>query len=637
MRVKEFLREHLHRIVEEVKSNLPDEISFDFRKHVLPLFFPFLSWKDELRDKATLKADAMAGLVGAIIVLPQGIAFAMIAGLPPVYGLYTAIIVPIVAALFGSSRHLVSGPTTPISLLVFASVSQFASPGTPEYISKVLLLTFLAGAIQLTLALARMGRYISFVSHTVVVGFTAGAAVLIVTNQLRGVLGVPIDVRAGFLSIWGQALQQLHHLHWPVFAVAAYTLFAAVYVRKHFPRLPHLLIALLFGTALAWGIGGPEVGIPFVTEIPRALPTFTPPNLADGTYRGLLSSAFAIALLGLIEAVAIARAIALKSGQHIVANQEFFGQGLSNIVGSLFSCYAGSGSFTRSGVNYQAGARTPMSAIFAAVFLLLIVLALGPYARYLPSPALSGLIVLIGWGLLDFKHMRDIRKASKQDNLILGATFVATVFSELEFAVFIGVLLSLYFFLVKTSQPNIAVMAPDPEHHRHQIVNVLRKDVPQCPQLKIIRIDGHLYFGAIDHVASVLREMRKGPEKYLLILANGINYVDLDGAEWLAREAAFWKKKGGGLYIVRLKLIAQDVMESGGFMDQIGRDHFFTSKTDAIQAIYRRLDVAVCKACPHRVFLECASDSRLPTISKSPESPAEIAPLASKRRISILE
>jgi SulP family sulfate permease len=619
MHVKEFLRRQLQHVVEEVKSNLPDDIHFDFRKHVLPLFFPFLFWKDELRDRETIRADLMAGMVGAIIVLPQGIAFALIAGLPPVYGLYTAIVTPVVAALFGSSRHLVSGPTTPISLVVFASVSQFAEPGSPEYISKVLLLTFMAGAIQLGLALARMGRYISFVSHTVVVGFTAGAAVLIVTNQLRGVLGVPIDTRASFIGIWQQALQHLDQINWSVFAVAAYTLFAAIYVRKHFPRLPHLLVALVLGTALAWGIGGPQTGIPFVSEIPRALPAFTPPNLADGTYRGLLSSAFAVALLGLIEAVAIGRAISLKSGQHIVANQEFFGQGLSNIVGSFFSCYAGSGSFTRSAVNYQAGARTPMSAIFAAVFVLIIVLALGPFARFLPMPALAGLIVLIGWSLIDFKHIREIRKASKQENLILGATFVATLFSELEFAIYIGVLLSLFFFLRKTSQPNIAVMAPDPEHPRHQIVNTLRKNVPQCPQLKIIRIDGHLYFGAIDHVSSILREIRKGPEKYLLILANGVNYIDLDGAEWLAREAAFWKKKGGGIYFVRLKIIAQDIMESGGFMDKIGRDRFFTSKTDALRAIYSQLDVEVCRQCPYRVFLECASDPRLPPIGHKTE------------------
>ncbi|MFN0014655.1 MAG: SulP family inorganic anion transporter [Saprospiraceae bacterium] len=617
MDIENFLKKQLHNVVEEVKSNLPDDISFDFRQHVLPLFFPFLAWKDELRERETLRADFMAGLIGAIIVLPQGIAFAMIAGLPPVYGLYTAIITPIIAALFGSSRHLISGPTTPISLVVFASVSQLAVPGSPEYIAKVLLLTFIAGAIQFGLGLARMGRYISFVSHTVVVGFTAGAAMLIITNQLRGVLGVPIEARASFVETWAQTVDHLDKINWPVFAVAFYTLVSAVYIRKHFPKIPHLLAALMLGTALAWGIGGPGVGLPFVSEIPRQPPSFSLPGFSPGNFHGLLGNAFAIALLGLIEAVAIGRAIAVKSGHQVVANQEFVGQGLSNIVGSFFSCYAGSGSFTRSGVNYAAGARTPMAAIFAAIIVLLIVLALGPYARFLPSPALAGLILLIGWSLIDFKHIREIRKASKQDNLILGATFFATLFAELEFAVYLGVLLSLYFFLKKTSQPNVAVMAPDGEHFRHQFINTIRKEVPQCPQLKIIRIDGHLYFGAIDHISAVLREMRKGTEKHLLVLANGVNYVDLDGAEWLAREAAFWKKKGGGLYVVRLKIIAQDVMESGGFTDAIGRDNFFNSKTDAIRAIYQKLDVSVCMTCPSRVFLECLEDPRLPKVGEA--------------------
>ena len=193
-----FLKAQLQQIIEEVKSTLPDESGFDFRKHVLPRFFPFLAWKDELRNRKTLQADLMAGLVGAIIVLPQGIAFALIAGLPPAYGLYTAMVTPVIAALFGSSRHLVSGPTTAISLVVFAAVSSMATMGSPEYIEQVLLLTLIAGLIQFALGLGRMGRYISFVSHTVVVGFTAGAAVLIVTNQVKGVLGLTIEARAVF-------------------------------------------------------------------------------------------------------------------------------------------------------------------------------------------------------------------------------------------------------------------------------------------------------------------------------------------------------------------------------------------------------------------------------------------------------
>jgi SulP family sulfate permease len=620
MDIRNFLKTQLQNVVEEVKSNLPDDISFDFRKHVLPLFFPFLAWKDELRDRATLRADFMAGLVGAVIVLPQGIAFAMIAGLPPVYGLYTAIITPIVAALFGSSRHAVSGPTAPISIVVFAAVSKLAEEGSADYMNKVLFLTFMAGAIQVALGLGRMGRYISFVSNSVVVGFAAGAAVLTVTNQMRGVLGINISSRAAFLETWEQILEHIGNIHWQIFAVAGYTLVSAVYIRKHFPKLPHLLVALILGTALAWGIGGPSAGIPFANEIARQLPSFSLPGFSAGNFHSLLGESFAIAILGIIQTVAVGRAIAVQTGQQIDGNQELIGQGLSNVTGSFFSCYAGSGSFTRSALNYESGARTPMSTIFAALVLLVIVLLFAPYARFLPVPALSGLILLIGWGLIDFKHIREIRKASKQDNLILGVTFFATLFAELQFAVYLGVLLSLFFFLKKTSQPNVAVMAPDSGHYRHQFVNLIRKEVPQCPQLKIIRIDGHLYFGAIDHISGLLREMRKGPEKHLIVLANGVNYVDLDGAEWLAREAAFWKKKGGGLYVVRLKIIAQDVMESGGFMDEIGRENFFVSKTDALRTIYQKLDVEVCKTCPHRVFLECLDDPRLPRVADNVEA-----------------
>ncbi|MCC6462319.1 MAG: SulP family inorganic anion transporter [Saprospiraceae bacterium] len=626
MNVGRYLKSWLQRVVEEVKSTLPDDIHFDFRTHVLPLFFPFLSWKDKLKDRATLRADLQAGLIGAVVVLPQGIAFAMIAGLPPAYGLYTAMITPIVAALLGSSWHSVSGPTAPISLVVFAAVSKLAVDGSPEYIDKVLMLTFMAGAIQVALGLGRMGRYVSFVSHTVIVGFTAGAAVLTVTNQMKGVLGIDISARANFLNTWGQIFGHLDQIVWPVLAVSAFTLLVTVLVHRSFPRWPHLMIGLAFGTGLAWLMGGPAAGIPFTDAIPRQLPSLSLPGISADNFHSLLGDAFALALLGLMQTVAVGRAIAVQSGQQLDSNQEFLGQGMSNVVGSFFSCYAGSGSLTRSALNYQAGARTPMSAIFAALVLMLIVLLFAPYAQYLPVAALSGIILLIGWNLLDLKHIREIRKASKQDNLILGVVFFSTLFAELKVAVFIGILLSLYFFLKRTSAPNIAVMAPDSGHYRHQFVNLLRKEVPQCPQLKIIRIDGHLYFGAIDHIAAVLREIRKGPEAHLLIFANGINYVDLDGAEWLAREAAAWRKKGGGLYIIRLKIIAQDVMESGGFMDEIGRENFFSSKTDAFPAIYQKLNRDICRNCPRRVFFECAEDPSLPAVDRgsrfSGQSPA---------------
>jgi sulfate permease, SulP family len=604
--------------VEQVKESLPDEEIFDWRKHLLPKVFPFLEWKDELRNKSVLTADLQAGLLGAIMVLPQGVAFAMIAGLPPIYGLYTAMITPIVAALMGSSRHLVSGPTTAISLVVASTVGRFAESGSDQYIEMTLVLTFLTGAIQLGMGIGRLGRYIGFVSHTVVVGFTAGAAMLIMTSQIKNMLGVDIPGHASFFGTWKDIFQHFWRLDPEVSAVAGATLLAAVVTRRVSKRIPYLLVALAVGTAAAFALGGEAAGIRFVGQMPPQLPPFSLPALSAENIHLLLPNAFALALLGLVEAVAISRSVALKSGQTIEGNQEFIGQGASNIVGSFFSCYAGSGSFSRTGLNFESGAKTPASAIFAAVFLMLTVLFIAPYAAYLPMPAMAGLIVLVGWNLLDLNQMEEIQLASREDNIILGVTFFTAILAELEFAIYLGVLLSLYFYLKRTATPNIAVMATDPTHPRHPFINTMRKEVPLCPQTKIIRIDGNLYFGAIQHVSATLREHRRGTEKWLMLLASGINHVDLDGAEWLVNEAKYWReKKGGGMLIVRLKLVAQEVLSDGGYLDEIGQENLFTSKTDAVAALYAKLDRNVCRACPNRVFIECETDAGLPPVLKT--------------------
>ncbi|MBK8556952.1 MAG: SulP family inorganic anion transporter [Lewinellaceae bacterium] len=513
MRVGDRIKLWMHQIAEEVQSTLPDEIHFSFREHVLPLFFPFLGWKPKLKQPGVLRADFQAGLIGAVLVLPQAIAFAAIAGLPPIYGLYTAMVLPIVAALFGSSWHSVTGPAAPTSLVIFAAVSKFAMEGSPEFINKVLLITFMAGAIQLLMALGRLGRYISFVSQTVVVGFTAGAAVLIISNQMKNVLGLRIVSGASFIEIWQAIFQHVENIHLPIVLVALYTLIVAIVSRKLFPGVPHFLVGLAAGTAFAWFLGGPYLGIPFTADVPRRLPAFSVPGFSAYNFYHLMNDAFAIALFGVIQTVAIGRAIGMKSGQQVNSNQELFGQGLANLCGSFFSCYFGAASFTRSGLNYQAGAKTPMAAIFSALLLGVLVLAFAPYARFLPVPVISVLIILIGWALIDVPTIRGIHRASKQENFILGVTFFATLFTELAFAVFLGVLLSLFFYLRRSSAPNIAVMTPDSTDPKHSIVNTARKDVPQCPQVKIIRIDGPIFFGAIDHIVSEMRSIRQGSEK----------------------------------------------------------------------------------------------------------------------------
>jgi len=329
---------------------------------------PFLRWWPSV-NASTARDDAMAGLTGALIVLPQGVAFATIAGLPPEYGLYAAMIPAIVAALFGSSWHLVSGPTTAISIAVFASVSPFSQPGTPEFISMVLTMTFMTGVFQLILGLARMGVLVNFISHTVVIGFTAGAAMLIAGSQIKNFFGLDIPRGTPFFETLALFTKHIGAIDPYVTAVAVITLVSGILVKRFFPKFPYMIAAMLVGSFVAMGLnalyGVDTTHIKSVGALPAGLPPLSAPDFSFAALQQMLFPALIITMLALTEAVSISRAIATKSGQHIDGNQEFVGQGLSNIIGSFFSSYASSGSFNRSGVNYGAGARTPTGAVFA--------------------------------------------------------------------------------------------------------------------------------------------------------------------------------------------------------------------------------------------------------------------------------
>jgi sulfate permease, SulP family len=569
-------------------------------------FLPFLAWFP-LVGRDSLRRDLLAGLTGAVIVLPQGVAFAMIAGLPPEYGLYTAMVTPIVAALFGSSLHLISGPTTAISIVVFSAISHHAVPGTPEFISMTLTLTFLAGIYQLAFGLARLGTLINFVSHTVVVAFTAGAAILIMTSQLQHVLGIPIPKGESFLHTWVDIFYGIGDINYYIVTVALSTLISALLIKRFFPRLPYMLLAMIFGSVMSLILNGEAHGVHLVGEMPAHLPPLSSPDFSIATIRQLAPEALAVALLGLIEAVSIARSVATRSHQNINGNQEFMGQGLSNIVGSFFSSYAGSGSFTRSGINYQTGAKTPLSAIFAAVFLALIVLLIAPLTAYLPIAAMGGIILLVGYNLIDFQQIKGIIKTSPAETSVLAVTFFATLFLELEFAIYAGILLSLVFYLNRTAHPRIVPLAPDPDASHRRLTCIERKELLECRQLKIVRIDGSLFFGAVSETSTQLRELKKKEPtlKHILIIADSINFIDIAGAEMLVQEVNYWKAQGGGLYLCGLKMEVEQFLQRGNYLDEIGQQNIFTSKTKAISQIFDSLNTHQCQNCERCVFMEC--------------------------------
>ncbi len=582
-----------------MKSLLPARFSW-------PLLLPFLNWWP-LVNRDSLRADFLAGVTGAFIVLPQGVAFALIAGLPPEYGIYTAIITPIVAALFGSSLHLISGPTTAISIVVLATVKPFALPGSAEFITLALTLTFLAGMFQLILGLARMGALVNFISHSVVIGFTAGAAILIATSQLKHAMGVSLPPGESFVHTWVDLYKQLDDVNWYTMGIAVVSLVTLLLFRHYRPRWPGMLFAMIIGGVVCLLAAGEQHGVHLVGHLPAHLPPLSQPDFSLGTIRKLGPGALAVALLGLIEAVSISRAIASRSEQRIDGNQEFIGQGLSNMVGSFFSSYAGSGSFTRSGINYQAGAKTPLAAIFAALLLALILLLVAPLTAYLPMPAMAAIILVVAYNLIDFHHIRTILKASQSDAAVLVTTFLATLFLKLEFAIYLGVILSLALYLNRTARPRVYGVVPNPNDPVRRME--IKTGHAECPQLRIVRIDGSLFFGAVNHVAESFRMfLQRDPGRnYMLIDGSGINFIDVAGAELLAQQARLLRKRGGGLYLCRVKEGVCGPLVKGGHLEEIGKDRVFTSKTDAIRTIFDQLDRERCRACDKRIFRECAT------------------------------
>lgn len=572
---------------------------------------PFLRWWPDVNAQ-TFKADSLAAFTGALIVLPQAVAFATIAGLPPEYGLYAAMVPTIVAALWGSSWHLVSGPTTAISIVVFAAISPLAEPGSAQFIGLVLTLTLLAGLIQLAMGLARLGALVNFISHTVIIGFTAGAAILIASSQIKNFFGLDVPRGAHFHEVLIYFGTHLTAIQPWVLAVGAATLAAGILAKRYLRKLPYMIVAMVAGSAVAAllniELGADQTGIRTVGALAATFPPLSLPDFSLTAVKQTLFPATIIAILALTEAVAIARSVAIKSDQRIDSNQEFVGQGLSNIAGSFFSGYAASGSFNRSGVNFAAGAKTPLAAALSAVFLLLIVLLVAPLAAYLPVPAMAAILFIVAWSLIDFHHIGEIFRRHKRERIIFAITFVGTLV-DLEKGIFLGILASLLFYLYRTSQPSIRELVPlaaERDLPGRKFVPVA-SDAPACPQMTMLRVEGSIFFGAVEHVQQYFRNVDETDpnKKHLLIAARAIGFIDLAGAELLAKEATRRRKLGGGLYLVGVQPDLCEMLRRGGQIDTVGEAQIFRHKGDAIQAIYSRLDSDICRTCTARIFREC--------------------------------
>ncbi len=572
--------------------------------------------------RETIPADAMAGLTNAAIVLPQGVAFAVIAGLPPEYGLYTAMITPVIAAIWGTSMIMVSGPTTAISAVMFAALAELAPPGTPLYIQFALTLTIMAGLFQLLAGVFRLGGMISFISHSVMVGFTAAAAILIGASQLGGALGIHTESGGGVIERVAKVVENWSAFQPLALLLAASSLVTIVFVQKLSRKLPAYLMALLVGVAIGELAGARDAGIEMFEKIPSLVPQLGAPSVSLADIPALLPGAISVGFVGLLEAVSIGRAFAMRRQERYDANQEIIGQSLSNIVAGFFQAYAGSGSFTRSAMNAESGAKTPLSAIFAALWLLGLLCLVAPFVDHIPKPAMAGIIIFVAWRLISFSEIRHIVRSSRSETTILFLTFMAGITTELENAILVGVVSSLVAFLHRSSHPHIAALSPIERNGKRQLRGAKFHNLEQCPQMSILRLDGPLFFGSVDHVEGEFRRLEAlsdGQNVKILVL-KGLGKIDLSGAGLLMDELDKARRTGGDYHLVVPFKETVDALEGMNIFDTFDRRNIHPDKSQAIKAAVSQVSNDVCRNCTIRLFREC--DGKPSPEGVSPSKPA---------------
>ena len=556
-------------------------------------------------ERDYLRPDLIAGLTVAVIMLPQAIAFAIIAELPPAMGLYTAVVGAIVGALWSSSDQLHPGPTNAISLLVFSALASAAfEPGTATFVIAAGMMTVMAGLFQLVLGLARLGMLVNFVSHSVVVGFAAGAGVLIAAKQIRPLLGLSFEGRS-LPAIAVGVYAHLGEIHPPTAFIGIASIIVLLLLPRLTRRLPPALVTLIAAAVLVALLDLRAAGVSTIGQLAGALPPLANlPLFSLDMIARLSTGALAVGAIGLVQTVAMARSLANQTGQRLDSNQEFVGQGLANIASGLFSGFAVAGSFSRSAVNLQTGARTALSAVFSGLFVLLATFVLGPLAVFLPRAALAGILVVIGLGLIDRAEMTRIARGTRGDAVIMVVTFLGTLFLPIAFAVLVGILLSFVRYTLRTSMPHVHEVLPD-EQFSHFVPRVERES---CPQLAIIDVQGDLYFGAVNHVEEEIHAIRaRNPEqRFLLLRMHRVNHCDFSGIHMLENVVNLCRDGDGDVYMVRVNQRVRALMKSTGFESFLGEDHFLAEDEAVTFLFHQALDPTICiYECPVRAFHEC--------------------------------
>lgn len=548
-------------------------------------FFTILQWLPHYNWEQG-RGDLTAGLTVGVMLIPQGMAYAMLAGLPPIYGLYAATVPLILYAIFGTSRQLSVGPVALVSLLTAAGLSPLAQAGSVSYIALATTLAFYVGLLQLLLGLCRLGFLVNFLSYPVVSGFTSASALIIGLNQLKHLLGINLPQSFHLHEVLYQAAIRLGEVHWFTFIIGCIGILVLYGIRKISKAIPGSLLVVVLSILAVWAFGLAEQGVKIVGVIPSGLPSLQLPIVDSTTIQHLLPTILSITLVSLMESISIAKAIQARHRTYkIIPNKELIALGFANLGGSLFQSYPVDGGFSRTAVNDQAGAKTGMASIISAVLVLLSLLFFTPLFYYLPQAVLASIILVAVSGLIDIKTPRHLWFANRTDFWMLITTFVATATLGIQQGVGIGVILSLAMLIFRTTRPHIAVLGRVPGTTFYRNLGRFEQ-LEDRPDLLIIRFDAQLYFANVAYFREKLDELvhAKGkPLKAVIISAGSINGMDSTAIRALEELFTDYRSQGLEIYLAGVKGPVRDAMVRGKLVEKIGSQNFFMGVQEAVE------------------------------------------------------
>lgn len=553
---------------------------------MLKQYFPILQWLPGYK-KSYLSGDIGAGLTVGIMLIPQGMAYAMIAGLPPVFGLYASLVPQLIYAITGTSRQLAVGPVAMDSLLVASGLGALALSGIDEYISMAIFLAFFMGLIQLGLGLLRMGFLVNFLSKPVISGFTSAAAIIIGLSQLKHLLGTDIEGSNQIHILLKNAIATVSNTNWIALAIGLLAIVVIKSIKRFNSRIPAALVVVVLGVLTIYFFNLNEQGVRIVGEVPSGLPSLKVPTFDFSRVSELLPIALTLALIAFMEAISVAKAIEEKHTDYKVdSNQELIALGTANIIGSFFQSYPTTGGFSRTAVNDQAGAKTGVAPMVSALVVGLTLLFLTPLFYYLPNAVLAAIIMVAVFGLIDLNYPIELFKNRRDEFYLLLATFLITLTVGIKEGILLGVLISLLLLVYRTSRPHIAVLGRIRNTDYFKNIARFPEETETFNHILIIRFDAQLYFGNTEYFKKELQnQLRlKGREvKYIILNAEAINYIDSSAIHMLRQIIEELKNKEIKLLVAGAIGPARDIFYSSGLVDAIGKDNFFVKTNEALE------------------------------------------------------